>query len=524
MNEHKHPFDILYQAQSFLNSAAIDSDSWAELLNIYQPPTTLKHLSKIIEIEGLVKTGLLTGAMDTKQDSKVKLGTDYPVYYGIKKLNEHCWINITIKQRALEIYKSTFNLNSRQEADIDPSIYYADAYSTRDILLQIEHDNFLNLAALSSPSLFRIALIEHYQRELFKLYDQDTAYTRKLVKSVELISGGRKAGVRKNKQFEKQASKTDVLLVPSGTTSADGADIQLSYPQVESNEQKTLCRVSPKGGSKLTPYDDRLALRGRLNQQSSRSIISVIDMNRLTALSISEYLKYLWSKDRTEYVFNLILYSTGLNPERLMNLKTESRLGLKTTSECHFDKVNNTLSYSILHQPKSKVVVELFLTKVMAQALAQGSQPFFHSLEKSKKLAKQFHLHHPGQSPTPYRISASSALHFSCGTFNEMETLYLSGDIPANFRAQSHYYPVDAVTLNEKYQLCLQRSAHRLGFATSEAITVTSESKTTNNIGSTYALPMQHLKATLNEIYSTTQLMNQDCQYTHGITRVEQPY
>jgi len=202
-------------------------------------------------------------------------------------------------------------------------------------------------------------------------------------------------------------------------------------------------------------------------------------------------------------------------------LKVESGRQLKSIFGCHFNKKSKTLRYNILHHPKSKAVVELTLTKMMSQALAHNKLPFENSLDKSKKLAKQFHLHHPGQSPTPNRISASSALHFSKEIFNEMEVIYLSGDIPANFRAQAHYYPVDSVTINEKYQLCLQRSARNFGFATSKASTVTSEPKATNNIGSNYALSLKHLKATLNEIYSTAQLMNQDFQYTHGITRVE---
>ncbi|WP_038250326.1 hypothetical protein [Ghiorsea bivora] len=475
----------------------------------------------MIEFEGSELFDVPVCAANKKRNSKIKLGTDYPVFYAIKKLNEHCWSNNTVKQRAIEIYRETFNLNSRLEDDIDPSIYYADAYSTRDILLRLEKDNFLNLASLSNPSLFQISLIEYYQTELFKLFDQDTPYTRKLVKFVELMSGEREAGVRKNKRFEKQVSKPEVLMVPSSVNSEDGTGIQISYPQPESSQQKTLCRVAPKGGSKLTPSDDRLALRGRLNQQSSRNIISLIDMNRLTSHSISEYLKFLWSKHRTEFVFNLILFSTGLNPERLTHLKAENRPRLKSASECHFDKANNTLSYNILHQPKSKVVIELTPTQVMSQVLAQDKLPFKNSLDKSRKLAKKFHLHYPGQSPTAYRISASSALHFSCGMFNEMEVTYLSGDIPANFRAQSHYYPVDSMVINQKFQLCLQRFANNFGFTNNKLPPAYSESNETNDIGSTYAPPLLQLKKTLSEIYSATQFLSQDVQYINEICRLE---
>ncbi len=521
MNEHKHPFDVIYEAQNFLATADIDLDNLVQLLNIYQPPATLKHFSKIIELEDLEETGSLMRITHKEQDSKVKLGTDYPVFFAIMKINEHQWSNNTVKQRAIEIYKETFNLNSRQEDDIDPSIYYADAYSTRDILLRLEKDNFLNLASLSSPSLFRISLIEYYQNELFKLYGQETAYTRKLVKFVELMSGEREAGVRKNKQFVKQVSKTDILKVPSTLTSEDGADIQISYPQPESNQQKTLYRVAPKGGSKLTTYDDRLAMRGRLNQQSSRNIISVMDMSRLTIHTITDYLKSLRSKHKTEYVYTLILFCTGLNPERLKNLKVENGRQLKSIFGCYFNKESKTLRYNILHHPKSKAVVELTLTKMMSQVLAQNKLPFENSLDKSKKLAKQFHLHHPGQSPTPNRISASSALHFSKEIFNEMEVTYLSGDIPANFRAQSHYYPVDSVSLNKKFQSCLNRTARRLGFKTSEKAPIFSKPNTKNEIGSTYALSLHKLKKTLDEIYSTTQLMSQEHQYINGISRVE---
>ena len=520
MNEHKHPFDIIYQSQNFLSSASIYSNSWAELLNIYQPPATLKHFSKIIELEELEETGALMGITNRVQDSKVKLGTDYPVFFAIMKFNEHQWLNNKVKQRAIAIYKSTFSLDSRQNDDIDPSIFYADAYSIRDILLRLEKDNFLNLASLSSPSLFRISLIEYYQIELFKLYDQDTAYTRKLVKFVELMSGEREAGVRKNKQFEKQVSKPEVLIVPSDVNSEDGTDIQISYPQPESSQQKTLCRVAPKGGSKLTTYDDRLAMRGRLNQQASRNIISVMDMNRLTSHTITDYLKFMRSKHKTEYVYNLILFCTGLNPQRLKNLKVSSGRKLKSVFGCHFDKESNTLSYNVLHHPKSKAVVELTLTKMMSRVLVQKKLPFENSLEKSKNLAKQFHLHHPGQSPTAYRISASSPLHFSCGVFNEMEVTYLSGEIPANFRAQSHYYPVDSISLNKKFQSCLDRTAQQLGFKTSEP-QMFSKPNVKNEIGSTYALPLHELKQTIHEIYSTTQFMSQEYQYISGISRVK---
>jgi hypothetical protein len=520
MNEHKHPFDVIYQSQNFLSSVGVYSNSWAELLNIYQPPATLKHLLKIIELEGLEETETLTSITNNEEGNKVKLGTDYPVFYAIMKLNKHQWLNNKVKQRAIAIYKSTFSLDSRQDDDIDPSIFYADAYSIRDILLRIEKDNFLNLASLSSPSLFRISLIEYYQTELFKLYEQDTAYMRKLVKFVELMSGERGAGVRKNKQFEKQVSKPDILIVHSDVTSEDGTDIQVSYPQPESSQQKTLCRIAPKGGSKLTIYDDRLAMRGRLNQQASRNIISVMDMYRLTSHTITDYLKSLRSKYKTEYVYNLILFCTGLNPARLKNLKVESGRQLKSIFGCHFNKESKTLRYNILHHPKSKAVIELTLTKMMSQVLAHNKLPFENSLDKSKKLAKQFHLHHPSQSPTPNRISASSALHFSCGIFNQMEVTYLSGDIPANFRAQSHYYPVDSVSLNKKFQSCLDRTAQQLGFKTSET-QIFSKPNARNEVGSTYALPLHQLKQTIHEIYSTTQFMSQEYQYINGISRVE---
>ncbi|RME60422.1 hypothetical protein D6779_02235, partial [Candidatus Parcubacteria bacterium] len=301
---------------------------------------------------------------------------------------------------------------------------------------------------------------------------------------------------RKADRGEGTKRKKSPRSVSPRRSDATSQAIAFTYPAEDSREPKTVCRITPKRGSQLSRADDRRALRGRINNQAARNVISLCDMHRLPLPQIVRFLSTL--DDLPEaIVFGWLALTTGMAPDRLLTI----RLGDK--GDPRLAPNTGIMEYTVKNRPNEDKhqIIQLQLNWLVSKSISSFSENLPQAEKNFEKAARKFSLHHPGLTPTLERISSSFFLH--CSRMSELEAAYLSGDIPARLRAQAHYYPIGLSELNLKYQRHHQFLAKRIlqmgicrgRFRTFlENLEPFPQHLPSGKLGSTHALPMESLQ------------------------------
>ena len=430
-----------------------------------------------------------------------KLATEYPVYFALRKIRSSS-LATSLKKLVGTLYMDMFSLDHLDQQKLDPSIYYIDAYSVRDVLLQ-----FLPVFSVKNESQqnlenFRKALLDRCP-ELIGQSEHDPTKHSKLNRFAEILSGERAPGKRQKQQKKKVSDEKPAVEKVPGTNDTTGQAVEFSFPTENSSDSKTVCRTSLRCGSQLSRSDDRRAIRGRVNGQAARNVISVADMHRLPLPLIARFLSTCDMSPEC-IVLGWLALTTGIAANRLFEIK----LGAK--GDPRIDPVTAIMSYTVRNRPDTKRQSRLLLqlNPLVGKSLLYLAARLPECEDQFFRLSRDFSLHHSGQTPTLERISASSSLHFSQDALSELEAAHLSGDIPAKLRAQAHYYPINVAEINRKYQRQHQMLAKRiLGFTSCsgrfrvflQQLEPFSQLPT-GQLGSAHGLPVESLQDLLHAI------------------------
>ena len=382
-----------------------------------------------------------------------KLATTHPVFYALRKFKESMLAR-DVKRLAGCLYIYMFSLDRLSRNKLDPQIYYIDAYSARDVLLQFLPDLGWQPDATQNLDPFRKAVLDRC-KALIKQRNLDSTKRRKLDRFLEICSGERLPGERQKRKMMRREERRQSLEKIPAESDEMGQSVAYSYPTEDSDIScRTICRVTPKRGSQLAPRDDRRALRGRINGQAARNVISISDRGRLPLPIIVQFLSKVDYPPAIPIAW--IALTTGLAPSRLLGIK----LGYNGDPHITPDSI---LTYTVRNPSREKREwLHLQLNPLVGRSISIFSAYLPRLEAMFDNRVKKFSLHNPGPSPTLDRISNSAPLHFSPGILTDLEKAYLSGDIPASLRAQVHYYPIDIASLNQKYQQQHEELAQRI--------------------------------------------------------------
>jgi len=430
-------------------------------------PGHLKNASMLAVKLGLLSSDnydvariFLATFSDSEKSIKAKVA-DYPVCFGLQYIFTRPDISDQMKCMSAKIFVDIFALDKLQENDFDPDIFQNHVYSCRSILSEYSKYFLFQNEDIESFSVFRKSILAQCSKYL-KNQPKDSGYY-KIKLLYNLLTNQILPGQRQKKKTSHSPTTADTpaieIISPDPGTPTNSSNVAISYPSDDSQEPKTLCRDTPKSGSRLSRKSDRHALRGRLNNQAARNVVSITDMHRLPLPCIVGFLSSL-DQLPEGILCGWMLLTTGLAPKRLLSLQVDPA----TNNDCLALRAN-ILRYQVHNRPDEENQFMLLQTNPLVRTsvrLFQKESPFLELEETMPHLIKKFSTHFAGQSPTLERISSSSALHFSNGFLNEFETAYLAGDIPAKLRAQVHYYPVDLAELNRKWQNAHQILAKRI--------------------------------------------------------------
>jgi len=482
--KYKHPFRVYQDLICLINAGDLSDELKHILCSVCSyalPPAELGFVAEAASIlrefnidtpfSQYLKSNIIDDFIQQHQGNSKpshSKALDFPVFTAIKKFRDpELWPSEKIRDLCLNLYLTSFNFDSISRSDIDPYIFYIDAYYCRDALLNFADVLVYSDDDLTSIKKFKTAMINQCQI-LLGNEKKETLKFRKLSHLYTIILGTRIPGERQRKKTNRTHDpKKFVDSIPPDPSSDDnGSGNEITYPDVDSENQITYTRSTPAKGSKLTYKDDKRSIKGRANAQAARNIFSITDMHRLPFPCVSSFFAHLVSIKLQILAYYWMLITTGLDPKRLQDLIIKSGNRPEDYQGLYIDKDTAVLSYEVINRTDEDThdLMQLNVSKKIVAYISEygNGHPFQNMQPEIEKVVRKFSLHNPGQSPTPDRISASCVIDFSMSYFSEIESAYLSGNIPPRLRAQAHYYPIDLKKINQKYRIAHKAFIARL--------------------------------------------------------------
>ncbi|MGY4877855.1 hypothetical protein ACLUEY_08185 [Vreelandella aquamarina] len=220
----------------------------------------------------------------------------------------------------------------------------------------------------------------------------------------------------------------------------------------------TVTRQSP---STLTPQDDKTLVKKANRQAATDTLVSVSDIQRLTAAQIASLLSETW-KTPTLWAFSLLLLSTGLPYKRLITLKRSNEMPTSrpaTDENLLWNENTGYLWYMLLDGPSyndgnlnNQVVLTLpaeLNRKLIASAAGSDSdQPLLNAPRALKDYTRHHKKMTTGLLPTPARLTASAPLLIRSYAHDEIAQLALSGRFGVQYGAKAAYRQLSPGELN----------------------------------------------------------------------------
>ncbi|MDX8405139.1 MAG: hypothetical protein R8K50_03220, partial [Mariprofundus sp.] len=300
---YKSPFEIYRRGAEFIdNESALTQcvkDYLRRICSLSCPPSQWNHLATAVSIIGdiTLEDDIYLGHYDIEiMNSFLQKNSchsalsfsaqEYPSFTALYKLNKKQWLNREIKCYSIQLYMSLFMLGALNEKSLDPAIFYHDAYSCRDILLNYLDDFTLSAENFSSVNDFKAVMIKRCPSIISKCNSGESTKSNKLKRFLEILTKERFPGERqKKKSSRRSANRKDVEIesIPACPSAAqDGGGYDVGYPDDDNLDDPTCyTRKAPAGGSKLSFIDDKFAIQGRANSQAARNIALITDVNRL---------------------------------------------------------------------------------------------------------------------------------------------------------------------------------------------------------------------------------------------------
>jgi len=441
---------------------------------------------------------------------------DYPVYFGLQYIFKRADISDQMKSMIAKVFVAIFDLDRLKGNKIDPSIFQTHVFTCRSILSGYSKYFLFHNKDVESFSAFRESILTQCSEYLENSAKNSDYYDINLLNN--LLTGQIFPGQRQKKKtsHSNPVDTPAVDIVSPQSATLNNQKIVLSYPAENSQTAKTICRDTPKSGSKLNRNDDRRALRGRINYQASRNIVLITDMHRLPLPQIVRFLSMLDTCPEG-IVLGWVILTTGMTPDRLLRLK----LNMEGNKIVCLHPDTGILHYTVNNRPDTKheQLMQLQMNPFVGNAICSlHTSGWLSGAEESlQRIIGDFSVHNPGQSTTMERISSSSVLHFSRGFLSELEAAHLAGDIPAKLRAQVHYYPIDLADLNRKWQDAHQSFAERILNMDSctgsfrsflESLERFPRALPSGTIGSIHGKPVKSLQQLINAIEELARQLN----------------
>jgi len=544
--EFKSPFYIYQQAVELitndLNICQSDKNHLFDISSLAFPPPTFEAVKAAANILYRVKMikEINSNQQGTSRTSNAKKYSiqEYPIFGALEKLDRMQWPSLEIKCLSVNLYISFFELKKLMENDLDSSLFYDDAYFCRDVFLNYLNDFIFSTDNCTTRIKFKESMIKQC-RVILKNETEGTNKFKKIKRFLDISTGNHIPGERHRKKTSPTNTLKDNIdcIPPDPAYDYNGAGVDVSYPDEDSTNPKAYTRSTPSGGSKLTYTDDKRSIYGWANAQAARNIYSITDMQRLPFPCVSSFFTHLVSTKLQVLAYFWILITTGLQPERLQDATVKSGNRPRNQHGLYIDIDTGILSYEVINRPEEYKhdLMQLNISKEVISYVGDcdNCQPFQNMLPEIEMIVRKFSLHNPGQSPTRDRIAASCIIIFLAGQMSEIESAYLSGNIPPKLRAQSHYYPIDIETVNHKYKaahdvfitrLLNSPSSNRLAASYFELFSHFRSAIPTGMIGSVDSIPITALQAVLDQLKSRLILTKKSYQTCPQVEKLQKFY
>lgn len=254
---HSTPFDT-YQMCCELIAATDCNDMTKQQLKsvvrLTQCPAHPKSLKQAVTLSnglGLIQFKNADTIIDvlsriekaSHEKSPRSVGMNYPVFFGLQQIERTSRIPSQMKYLLGSLYAQLFILDKLQPDRVDSHIYYIDAYSCRDVLI-----DYISLIQFGSPDLqgmntFRNVLIKLCPKFIDNFKPEEQLMRSKLDRFCEILTGSRSPGERQKEKASRQTSdeKPAIETFPS-EAGPSGAELRVAYPTENSGDPKTISR------------------------------------------------------------------------------------------------------------------------------------------------------------------------------------------------------------------------------------------------------------------------------------------
>ena len=347
--------------------------------------------------------------------------------------------------------------------------YYQHTYRVRDVLLKV---------ASECPELFsdslessRIRILQFItERKHTALYKTENDKKKwEVIESILCDTRTFACPLRADEpESESLPTLSNDTIDSADAPSSTPFDVEeTSDPYDSAEPEAAYKRKTGKAGSRLTKKDDQRTLMYKYQALGARNNYAITDAHRLTLLALSRFLSELFEdEDATELdiAYAFILLSCGVPEDRLTEMVStteqmafeEGLIYFRCDTELLYVSLNNgNATWPDADGGHADQFMEILLPVEVCRVIksSEDEQPFKVIADKFDYRAQAFGLHHPGLTPTARRIKSSFHTVFAADCFKgPLEASFLSGTIPYQYTAQTHYYRFDMKQLNLKYQ------------------------------------------------------------------------
>lgn len=454
------------QSMSELILMGVDTD--------WFPLAEMKRIHK--KIRG-TPDSLIEGKADQAQ--KESIGHDYPIHYGIRRIcSQRDW-SVEIQRLAVVQFIEFIYKNTGPANYINPSNYYSDVYSTRDV--------YICLVAKK----YQLPVSGQHRKGLQK----------KLLLLKKIRSESRWVGnhVKDGRQdfpdvpFWENAPEIPYRFIisstPDSSTPAPGTPPDSSH---EPGDLRDLTATPPSEHENLIPK--------LLVKWARQNVRSEADAGALSWGIIFRYWEFLLTKSRMEqFLISVLALATGIPKKRWQSLSSDETalkqggLVISLTARHLVYKVQNIAS-DFSQTPADKAPI----SQCLQLAIPSCWQNFFSAPEtfiaqgiKEESSLRGYSRKYGGVTPTINRMARSGHALLRREFLGELRSHILSGNIPIELQNRSAYQAVSNQKINEGFQAVLQTLVEKPLSNMSEFPRVHAELQEINK--STFELCSDHL-------------------------------
>ena len=391
-------------------------------------------------------------------DGKSYFVTEYPFFNAFQKLKSESDVFYNVLMVHFTGCWSDSN-------DFVNKKYYHDILAIRHTFLQAGRDSQLTIPESANRKSVIEALIS-LRNNVDKTFpfpkiDQKIQTTlnilecegREIGKPQRKGSNAKRPGKKKNfNDYFKEGSSREV-----GSVETVEKDDDFAEPSMRADEFSTYQNMYWRASS--TQQERFYRITDIQNGVARSNVPTTADMAACSLVTYHDFLIFALDND-TNGVFALVWFAgiVGLDvdrPLRICNNRAEKPNGaevLVTPTHASYHIIRRSLGRDS-DAFESAEIMNLSVPKSISQGLIEfKSQPDNpRASDQIYKLGAKFARDRQGQIPTARRLIASSRRHFAPLGLSELDYAAVSGRVPVQLIAKSHYYPKNVGEINHRF-------------------------------------------------------------------------